>query len=165
MRLTMMMTILLVAQGMTAIPAVAMAEEQKGAEAAQASVADILAEQREIRAALQAGDEKYRYLDPPRRRQVYAAQKKLFALLDGRDSLDGLGADDRITVFNALEEIKSNLARQEGDEMVCERAKLAGTHRSELVCMTRAERDRRAKSATQALMNRQACTEPGCLGD
>ena len=160
----LLLAILLAAQGLAMMPAMA-ADEGVDAETKQPTVPEILAEQRQINADLKAGDEKYLYLDPIRRRQVYGAQKKVFALLDGRDSLDGLGADQRIELFNALEQINANLTRREGDEMVCERATIAGTRRSQMVCMTKTERERRAKSAVDALMNRQACTEPGCLGD
>ena len=147
-----------------AMPAVLAAEPSSG-ETAQPTVQQILQQQKEIQAALQAGDPAYRYLDPMRRREVYAAQRKVFSQLEGRQDISELGADQQLVVFNALELIKSTLARREGDEMICERERLAGTNRYEMACMTKAERERRAETATQALTNRQACTDPGCLGD
>ena len=83
---------------------------------------------------------------------------------DGRTSLDGLNADEHIALFNALKRIEAALVKEPGDEMVCERARLAGTGRYEMACMTRRERDRRAQSAKEALMFRPACTTAECFG-
>lgn len=141
------------------------AAEPASGEAAQPTIQQIVQQQKEIQAALQAGDPAYRYLDPMRRREVYAAQRKVFTQLEGRQDMSELSADQQLTVFNALELIKSTLARRDGDEMICERIKLVGTNRYEMACMTKAERERRAESATRALTNRQACTDPGCLAD
>lgn len=143
----------------------ALAEEPAPGETAQPTIQQILQQQKEIQAALQAGDPAYRYLDPMRRREVYTAQRKVFGQLEGHQDISELSADQQLVVFNALEVIKSTLARRDGDEMICEREKLVGTNRYEMACMTKAERERRAESATRALTNRQACTDPGCLAD
>lgn len=141
-----------------AIPAV-LAQQQATAELGQ-----IVQQQQRIRAGLQAGAEQYRYVDSFRRRQVYAAQNKLFALAQGHRSLAELKADDQLAVFNALKQIESNLVKSEVDErLVCERTQIVGTRRYEMACMTQAERDRRATRAVETLMNRPACTEPGCI--
>lgn len=126
---------------------------------------NILAQQQQLRTDLQVGSEQYRYVDPFRRRQIYAAQKKVFTLLEGRQALRELNADDQLTVFNALKQIESNLVKANADDrMVCERVALAGTRRYEMVCQTREERDRRANKAVETLMNRPACTTQDCAG-
>lgn len=142
----------------------AMAAEPATGEASQPTIQQIVQQQKEIQAALQAGDPAYRYLDPMRRREVYTAQRKVFTQLEGRQDMSELSADQQLVVFNALELIKSTLTRRDGDEMICERIRLAGTNRYEMACMTKAERERRADSAKDVLTNRQACTDPGCIG-
>lgn len=145
-----------------ACPALALAADE-GAKP-QPTVEEILAQQKQIRADLQAGAEHYRYVEPIERRQVYTAQRQVFQILEGRTSLDGLSADEHIALFNALKRIEAALVKEPGDEMVCERARLAGTGRYEMACMTRRERDRRAQSAKEALMFRPACTTAECFG-
>lgn len=131
---------------------------------ASAGLGEIIQQQQRIRAELQAGAEQYRYVDSFRRRQIYAAQNKLFALAEGHRSLAELKADDQLAVFNALKQIESNLVKSDVDErLVCERTQIVGTRRYEMACMTQAERDRRATRAVETLMNRPACTEPGCI--
>lgn len=130
----------------------------------QPTAEEILAQQKQIRADLQSGAEHYRYVEPIERRQVYMAQRQVFQILEGRTSLDGLSADQHIALFNALKRIEAALVKEPGDEMVCERARLAGTGRYEMACMTRRERDRRAASAKEALMFRPACTTAECFG-
>lgn len=129
----------------------------------QPTVEEILAQQRQIRADLQAGAEHYRYVEPLERRQVYMAQRQVFQILEGRTSFDGMSADEHIALFNALKRIEAALVKEPGDEMVCERTRIAGTGRYEMACMTQRERDRRAKSAKEALMFRPACTSAECM--
>lgn len=130
-----------------------------------ATVTDILAQQREIRADLQAGADGYRHVDPMRRSRVYAAQGKVFALLEGHQSLAELRADDQLAVFNALKLIESHLVKpDEDDRMVCERVALVGTRRHTTVCMTESDRRRKADKAKQVLFERAACTTSSCFG-
>lgn len=145
-----------------ALPALSLAAEE-GAKPTP-TVEEILAQQKQIREDLQSGAEHYRYVEPIERRQVYVAQRQVFQILEGRTSMDGLSADEHIAVFNALKRIEAALVKEPGDEMVCERARLAGTGRYEMVCMTQRERERRAKSAKEALMFRPACTTAECFG-
>lgn len=145
--------------------AVCLAQAQDVAPKSQSTLPDILSQQREIRADLQAGAEKYRHVDPMRRSRVYAAQGKVFPLLEGHQSLSELRPDDQLAVFNALKLIESHLVKpEEDDRMVCERAALAGTRRYTTVCMTEAERRNKADKAKQVLFERAACTTSGCVG-
>lgn len=133
-------------------------------QAPQPTLQAILEQQTQIRADLQAGAEQYRYVDSFRRRQIYAAQKLVFRLLEGHQRLEELKADDQLEVFNALNRIQSHLVQQNVDErMVCERVALAGTRRYEMACMTEAERRQRADSAREEMMRRAACTTSACM--
>lgn len=145
-----------------ACPALAPAADE-GAKP-QPTVEEILAQQTQIRADLQSGAEHYRYVQPIERRQVYMAQRQVFQILEGRTSLEDLTTDESIALFNSLKRIEAALVKEPGDEMVCERTRLTGSGRYEMACMTRRERDERAKSAKEALMFRPACTTAECFG-
>lgn len=131
----------------------------------QASLQEILAQQREIRAAVSAQDHRYAHLDAMRRSRLHEAQDRVFrlgeqALADGR-----LSADMQLQLFNDLKAIEALLVKQDVDDrMVCERVAIVGTRRYEMACMTRAERDARADSARKAMMERAACTTQACIG-
>lgn len=128
-------------------------------------LADMLAQQRQIHAQLKSGAEEYRHVDGMRRSRIRTAQGKVFALLEGRQSLSELSPDDQLAVFNALRLIQSHLVEPDEDErMVCERVALAGTRRYQTACMTEAERRSRADKAKQVLFERAACTTSGCVG-
>lgn len=126
----------------------------------------ILDQQREIQAALQRNDPRVAHLDSFRRSRIKLNQETVFRRAEGYQSISEMKADDQLALFNALKRIESLMVkRNEDDSMVCERVAIVGTRRYEMACMTRAERDDRAESAKKALMERQACTTAGCIGD
>lgn len=127
---------------------------------------EILAQQKQIQADVKADKGLYPELNPLRKRKVLEAQDQVFKLAEGHAQLSELTVDDQLRLFNALKLIEAYLGkRNEDDHMICERAVIAGTHRPEMACMTRAERDRHAEGAKATLMNRQACTTAACFVD
>jgi len=133
-------------------------------EQAPTDLAAAVAQQREIRAALEAHDPQLDYLGKNRRQNVLSAQDRLFAMTDGKTSLEELSANDRVRAFNQLKRIEALLIRKDVDQrQVCERTALTGTRRQQLVCYDKAEQDARADRARDALMVRPACTQPGCI--
>ena len=125
---------------------------------------EILAQQQALRGALKSADPRYVGVTPFRRNRIYQAQDQVFALAQGHQRLDELGADDQLRLFNALELIGSYLGKRNEDaRMVCERTAIAGTRRQQLACMEQDERERRADRAVDTLMTRPACTQPGCI--
>lgn len=145
--------------------AACLAQAQNVGPDSRPSLPDMLAQQRQIRDQLQAGAAEYNHVDSMRRSRIYAAQGKVFALLEGHQSLSELATDDQLAVFNALKLIESHLVkRDEDDRMVCERVALVGTRRYETVCMTEADRRQRADKAKAMLLERAACTTSRCIG-
>jgi hypothetical protein len=136
-----------------------------GAEEGGASdLGKALAQQHEIRAAIDARDAKYSYLDNRRRRLVMASQDRLFVLADGKASMSELTVDGQVQAFNELKRLEALLVNpNEDNRQKCERTAMAGTRRQEVVCYTKDEQDRRADRAKDALMYRPACTQPGCI--
>lgn len=140
-----------------------------GAWAEEGGAADLgkaVAEQHEIRAAIDARDPKYDYLDARRRRGIIASQDRLFGVADGKTSMTELTVDQQVLVFNELKRLEALLInRNVDDRKVCERTAMAGTRRQEVVCYTKDEQDKRANRAKDALMNRPACTTAECYGN
>lgn len=129
-----------------------------------ADLAAAMAQQREIRAAIDAKDPRFAYLADSRRQNVRNAQDRLFAMTEGKGTLQDLPVNDQVRVFNQLKRIEALLVRRDVDNReVCEKATLTGTKRQQLVCYNKAEQDARADRAREALMQRTACTEPGCI--
>lgn len=138
-----------------------------GAGAGEQTPTDLAAaivQQREIRAALEAHDRRFDYLGKNRRQNVLSAQDRLFAMTEGKATLDELSVNDRVRAFNQLKRIEALLIRKDVDQReVCERTALVGTKRQQLACYDKAEQDARADRARDALMVRPACTQPGCM--
>lgn len=125
-----------------------------------------LAQQREIRLALEKNDANYDYLGKNRRQNVLTAQDRLFAMTEGKTLLGELSPNDRVRAFNQLKRIEALLVRKDVDDReVCERGKLTGTNRQQLVCYGKAEQDDRRDRAREALMFRPACTTQACFSD
>lgn len=123
-----------------------------------------VAQQHEIRAALEANDAQYGYLGKNQRQNVLSAQDRLFAMTDGKSSLDELSPNDQVHAFNQLKRIEALLVRKDADQReVCERGKLTGSNQQQLMCFDKAEQDKRADRARDNLMVRPACTTADCF--
>lgn len=129
-------------------------------EAPVPSLDSVRVEQQKLQSALQANDPAWARLDADTRQQVLTAQARLLQLIGEHHDIAELRPNDQLRVYNQLQRIKVLLAR--GDQDVCEQTALAGTHRQQIACMSRDERDRRAKGARDTLMTRPACTTYEC---
>jgi hypothetical protein len=144
--------------------AVSLVARAGAGEQAPTDLAAAVAQQHEIRAALEAHDPQFDYLGKNRRLNVISAQDRLFAMTDGKARIEDLPPNDQVRAFNQLKRIEALLIRKDVDQReVCERTALAGTKRQQLACYDKAEQDKRADQARDALMARPACTQPGCI--
>ena len=124
-----------------------------------------VAQQHEIRTALEANDAQYNYLGKNQRQNVLSAQDRLFAMTDGKNSLGELSPNDQVRAFNQLKRIEALLVRKDADQReVCERGKLTGSNQQQLMCYDKATQDARRDRARDNLMNRTACTTADCFG-
>lgn len=124
-----------------------------------------VAQQREIRAALEVNDSRYDYLGKNRRQNVLNAQDRLFAMTEGKTALEQLSPNDQVRAFNQLKRIEALLVHKDADRReVCEHGKLTGTNRQQLMCYDKAEQDERRDRARDSLMFRPACTTKDCFG-
>src|SRR5262245_40580455 len=72
-----------------------------------------VAQQREIRAALEKNDAQYAYLGKNQRQNVLSAQDRLFTMTEGKVSLGELTPNDQVRAFNQLKRIEALLVRKD----------------------------------------------------
>lgn len=114
-----------------------------------------LTEQRNLRASVESLQGKYARLTDSKRAKLYAAQDRIFALLDQQDSLSDLDANSRRELQAADVQVRNIVASLNGrsatGKTVCRREKKLGTHRPELICRKISASDR---TATQTELRR-----------
>jgi hypothetical protein len=92
-----------------------------------------------------------------------AADKDIRAVLDGKDSIDGLSRRERERLINAQERVTAILTGAEDDRLICRRERTVGTHFQRTTCVTVAERRREREESQQAL-NRMPPPPPPITG-
>ena len=142
-----------------AMAATSAASAQSGATSLQ-----VLVEQQEaLRAQLSDGG-----IDgvTPRQASVIAkAQGEFFKIVEGKESLDELGIDDKIRVENALETINAqivNTTAGRSNQDVCWRERTTGSKTKTTRCGTRREIDEAREGARGYLERPKVCAPPGC---
>lgn len=120
----------------------------------------ILVQQYDLKRDLDAGK-----TDGMTTRQVNAirkAQADVFAVTEGRTSLDQLSMDDKVRLENALErinaEVKNTRAGRDGRN-VCWREKMSGTNTKVTRCGTEAEMREAREGARDFLERPRVCGE------
>lgn len=105
------------------------------------SVADILQVQHALRDKLEARSGEYSKFDDSSVHRMEAAQDQVFHMLTGVSSLSQLSDDQKITLSNALDQVKATLLANEDNRLICHRERKTGTNLSTRVCKTVAQRN------------------------
>ena len=126
-------------------------------------VAKFLDYQRDLRGDMQRGS-KFKHVDGSSKRRVFAAQDQLFALLQGKNSIDELKDDQRVAVYNAQAEITAVLTDAELDRPVCKREKPIGSNMMKTVCITKRDRQEIQERQKSNGLRTRACTGSECSG-
>lgn len=96
---------------------------------------------------------------------IQKAQKQVFALTEGKSSLDQMTIEQKISLENALEQINAalvNTRRGDDDRNVCWRERVTGSGISTTRCGTATE-IQEARDGARGFMERpRACVPPGC---
>lgn len=136
---------------------VASAAQQAGDKPVRiADIESFLGQQQAIRADM-AGSRKFKHVAEFDKRQLYAAQDQMFALLNGRASTDELDADQLVALYNAQEVVNSVLAEAELDRPICERQTVLGSRRVQTVCLTVRERRDLETASRQTMLKVRTC--------
>jgi hypothetical protein len=99
----------------------------------------IVQQQREIRDESESSTGAYARFDRRALERMHAAQDRIFVLLDGVASVDQLGTNEKVELFNAVEEVKAIIAENESDRQKCWRERKVGTTIPQTRCATVAE--------------------------
>jgi len=101
----------------------------------------------------------YGPLKPGSERKLQAARDTIANLLKGHSSASELRPDERITLYNAQEEITSILRNKDKDRKVCTKEAAVGSRLQTNVCMTVGEREARARADSESAktMMRESC--------
>jgi hypothetical protein len=133
------------------------------AETPTESTAAIVVQQRQIRSEIEAREGRYKDMPSVKRASILRNQEILFALLEGRASIEELNVEQRTEAFNALQSINAAITSREDERMVCEKRKPVGSNQVERVCRSLAQikADREA-ARTNMQVNQGICNSDVC---
>lgn len=111
---------------------------------------DIRAAQDALKAALEKKDGPYARYSESQRKSLREQQSSIYGLIEGKQSVDDLGEDNRLRLANLLMAQKSQLEQAPEDKTVCERVRVLGSNRPKLQCMSESRREQlREQQRTQ----------------
>lgn len=111
---------------------------------------EIRAAQDALKAALDKKDGPYARYTESQRNSLREQQSSIYGLIDGKQSVDDLGEDNRLKLANLLMAQKAQLEQSPEDKMVCERVRVLGSNRPKLQCMSESRREQlREQQRTQ----------------
>lgn len=106
---------------------------------------------------------RFAYVTPAERDRIEGSLERMRAALEGKATLADLDERERLSVFNAQEEVNAILTKRDAERVLCDRRPLPGSHRKELVCETYGQRMARIKGSREQVerLNRrvQTCRE------
>lgn len=104
-------------------------------------------------------------LTPRQRGVVQKAQQEVFALTDGKSSLDELNIAEKTKLENALERINAVVVgtpKASGEKQICKRVALTGTSMKTTRCASAAEWEQLREDSRRSLEKQHVCVPPGC---
>lgn len=117
---------------------------------------EIRAAQDALKAALEKKDGPYARYSESQRKTLREQQSNIYGLIEGKQSVDELGEDNRLRLANLLMAQKSQLEQSPEDKMVCERVRVLGSNRPKLQCMSESRREQmREQQRTQGVKFQQ----------
>jgi len=81
---------------------------------------------------------------------------KMESLLEGHESVDELSDVNKTRLMNAQSKANAILTRHDGERLICERHKPTGSHRTQTICITYAQRHRMRENSQDALLRAQS---------
>lgn len=114
-------------------------------------VDDVIMQQQQIRADLEAGKGRYADFTASQRNDILRNQDMLFSLVRGKESSAELNEDQYMRVFTILESIEASVNKETDQALVCTREKTIGSNRTTRVCRTRAQMEAQRELARRQL--------------
>lgn len=122
------------------------------------NVREIVQQQRAIKEQVESSTGKYSRFSPEATAQLKRAQDLVFRLLGDANSIDHLDANQRVALFNAIEEVGAIINDNEADRLICVRSMKIGTKLRETRCATVAERRSAREDGKDWLGDPRVCT-------
>lgn len=138
-------------------PAAADTAAQADAPPAQPTLQQIVAQQTQLRGQVAAKRGAFKDMSEGDRERLLKQQNRLLSLLEGRNSIDELRPEERVDVFNVLQEVNAAVTKAEDERKICERTRLTGSHRFQVVCMTAKEYREHKDNAQKSLRTPVKC--------
>lgn len=126
-------------------------------------LADIRTQQQELKGQLAAGE--LSHLTKRQQNAISRAQTDVFAIIEGKQSLDELNISEKVRLENALERINANFVGSNAagrDQLVCKRVALTGTGMKTTRCAPQSEWDQVRETSRGSLEKQRVCEPPGC---
>jgi hypothetical protein len=101
----------------------------------------------------------YDYVNAAHLAEISKAQATIHQLLDGKQSLDELSAEQRSQLAAANDEVYASLDDAKLDKKVCKQQHVMGSRRPRQVCQTERERRELAEQSQRNMMKKGACTQ------
>jgi hypothetical protein len=130
---------------------------QADAPPAQPTLQQIVAQQIQLRGQVAGKRGAFKDISESDRERLLKQQNRLLALLEGRNSIDALRPEERVEVFNVLQEVNAAVTKAEDERKICERTRLTGSHRFQVVCMTAKEYREHKDDAQKSLRTPVKC--------
>jgi hypothetical protein len=109
-----------------------------------------------IKRALTSDKSGYGHLSEAEKQAILNKQEPIYAMIEGRTNFDNLSDDDKRRLINAIEEVRTSVAKAEDSRMICERVRVIGSNRPQNKCTTVGERRRqREQLQTQGVRVRE----------
>lgn len=107
---------------------------------------------------------RYAYITEREREDIEKNLDRMRALFEKSGSVDTMGKDDQVALFNAQESVNATLEKRDRDRLICERAATTGSRIATTQCRTygEIEADREAGKKLMREKAARGCTKPGC---
>ncbi|MCC7248726.1 MAG: hypothetical protein IT473_08885 [Lysobacter sp.] len=134
-----------------------MAADPPAAEPPQPTLQQIVEQQTQLRTQVAAKRGAFKDMHDGDRDRLLKQQDRLLQMLDGHQNLDELRVEQRVEVFNHLQSVNAAVTQAEDDREVCERTRLAGSHRFTSVCMSAREYREHKENARRSVRTIGKC--------
>lgn len=109
--------------------------------------AQIRTVQADLRQAIERKSGNYSHFVDDERKEIFARQDAVLALIEGKTTIEELAPDDKIALANALAAVDAAVTRAEDGRMICERIKPLGSNRPQNKCISVGQRRRMREEA------------------
>lgn len=111
-------------------------------------------EQTQLQLQVSKGQGAFKDIDTSLQKRILANQDRVLELVDGKQSLDELSAEEREELSTTLGDIERLVTKAKDERQVCRKMRPTGSNRPQVVCMTAAQHREAQKRAREAIEKR-----------